>query len=222
MKRKFFFFDIDGTLAVGTPGNQYVPESTKIAISKLKEAGHFVAIATGRSYAMAVEHMKELGFENMVSDGGNGITIHNKLVEIKPLDYDKCINLINECKEKGYIWAISPDNATRRLAPDNRFYDFTHVPGSYHDIAAHKFFPGEEIELICCSTFEEVFANIKQDSNVIGMLAIENTIAGSLLHNYELLRESGMTIACPLQIISAADPIHIQYLSGKINARYIT
>ena len=38
------------------------------------------------------------------------------------------------------------------------------VPGSYHDIAAHKFFPGEEIELICCSTFEEVFANIKQDS----------------------------------------------------------
>ena len=79
MKRKFFFFDIDGTLAVGTPGNQYVPESTKIAISKLKEAGHFVAIATGRSYAMAVEHMKELGFENMVSDGGNGITIHNKL-----------------------------------------------------------------------------------------------------------------------------------------------
>ena len=26
------------------------------------------------------------------------------------------------------------------------------------------------------------------------MLAIENTIAGSLLHNYELLRESGMTI----------------------------
>ena len=26
------------------------------------------------------------------------------------------------------------------------------------------------------------------------MLAIENTIAGSLLHNYELLRESGATI----------------------------
>ena len=68
------------------------------------------------------------------------------------------------------------------------------VPGSYHDIAAHKFFPGEEIELICCSTFEEIFSNMKQDSNVIGMLAIENTIAGSLLHNYELLRESGMTI----------------------------
>jgi prephenate dehydratase len=35
---------------------------------------------------------------------------------------------------------------------------------------------------------------MQQDNNVIGMLAIENTIAGSLLHNYELLRESGTTI----------------------------
>lgn len=68
------------------------------------------------------------------------------------------------------------------------------VPGSFHDIAAHKFFPNEEIELVCCDTFEEIFGHMKQDSNVIGMLAIENTIAGSLLHNYELLRDSGATI----------------------------
>ena len=68
------------------------------------------------------------------------------------------------------------------------------VPGSFHDIAAHQFFPNEEIELVCCDTFEEIFGHMKQDSNVIGMLAIENTIAGSLLHNYELLRDSGATI----------------------------
>ena len=68
------------------------------------------------------------------------------------------------------------------------------VPGSFHDIAAHKFFPNEEIELICCDTFEEIFTHIYEDSSVIGMLAIENTIAGSLLHNYELMRESGVTI----------------------------
>lgn len=68
------------------------------------------------------------------------------------------------------------------------------IKGSYHDIAAHKFFEGEEIELICCNTFEQVFEELKQDSSVIGMIAIENTIAGSLLHNYELLRESGATI----------------------------
>ncbi len=66
--------------------------------------------------------------------------------------------------------------------------------GSYHDIAAHRYFDGEEIELICCATFEDVFAAIRKDSQVIGMLAIENTIAGSLLHNNELLRLSGTQI----------------------------
>ena len=66
--------------------------------------------------------------------------------------------------------------------------------GSFHDIAAHQFFEGEQIQLICCATFEAVFENIKRDPTVIGMLAIENTIAGSLLHNYELLTASGATV----------------------------
>lgn len=68
------------------------------------------------------------------------------------------------------------------------------IEGSFHDIAAHQFFENEEIELICCSSFEQVFRTLKEDMTTIGMAAIENTIAGSLLHNYELLRESGAAI----------------------------
>ena len=66
--------------------------------------------------------------------------------------------------------------------------------GSFHDIAAHQYFKTEQIELICCSTFEQVFENIHRDKTVIGLIAIENTIAGSLLHNYELLRDSGTSV----------------------------
>lgn len=66
--------------------------------------------------------------------------------------------------------------------------------GSFHDIAAHQYFEGEQVQLICCATFEEIFRKIEDDPTVIGMIAIENTIAGSLLHNYELLRSSGTTI----------------------------
>ena len=62
----------------------------------------------------------------MVSDGGNGITIDDQLLSIEPLDYDKCIRLIDECKAKNYIWAFSPDNNQQRLTPDERFYEFTH------------------------------------------------------------------------------------------------
>ncbi len=68
------------------------------------------------------------------------------------------------------------------------------IEGSFHDIAAHRFFEGEEVELVCCNTFEEMFARLKVERDLLGLMAIENTIAGSLLHNYELLRESGMTI----------------------------
>ena len=66
--------------------------------------------------------------------------------------------------------------------------------GSFHDMAAHEFFENEEIELICCPTFEKLFAEMKKDDTLFALVAIENTIAGSLLHNYELLRESGLTI----------------------------
>ncbi len=166
MSKKFFFFDIDGTLAVGTPGRQHIPESTKYALKKLEENGHFIAIATGRSYAMAYQYMQDLGFENMVSDGGNGITIHNQLIEIKPLDYDKCIALIDECKEKGYIWAFSPDNETRRLAPDNRFYEFTH--DVYMDTVVKKGLDPREYERIykvyvaCLAPEEEKLEMLKE------------------------------------------------------------
>ena len=68
------------------------------------------------------------------------------------------------------------------------------IRGSFHDIAAHQYFPGEEVELICCDTFEEIFQEMRDDYSRLGLMAIENTIAGSLLHNYDLLRESGMTI----------------------------
>ncbi|EJX07447.1 chorismate mutase/prephenate dehydratase [gut metagenome] len=68
------------------------------------------------------------------------------------------------------------------------------IRGSFHDIAVHQYFPDEELELVCCNSFDELITTMQQDDSVIGFMAIENTIAGSLLHNYELLRNSGATI----------------------------
>ena len=65
--------------------------------------------------------------------------------------------------------------------------------GAYHGIAAENFF-GEEVEIVPCITFRDIFASIKKDPNTIGIMAIENTIAGSLLGNYELLKENKLPI----------------------------
>lgn len=76
--------------------------------------------------------------------------------------------------------------------------------GSFHDIAAHEYFKGEQIQVICCATFEDVFKEMEKDPTIIGMMAIENTIAGSLLHNYELLTASGTTVV-------GEHKVHIQH-----------
>lgn len=68
------------------------------------------------------------------------------------------------------------------------------IRGSFHDIAARRYYETDDIELVCCETFEQVFEEMQNDPQLVGMVAIENTIAGSLLHNYELLRDSGATI----------------------------
>ena len=68
------------------------------------------------------------------------------------------------------------------------------IAGSYHDIAARNYYEGEEIEIIPCDTFREVITTIKKDPSVVGLMAIENTIAGSLLQNHELIRESGLSV----------------------------
>lgn len=68
------------------------------------------------------------------------------------------------------------------------------VAGCYHEIAAKQYFKDEEVEVVPCQTFPELFARLKEDPSLFGITAIENTIAGSLLQNHELLRDSSTHI----------------------------
>ena len=79
MRKKYFFFDIDGTLTNANPGGIILP-LTFATIQKLEENGHFVAIATGRSQSMAMDFANQIGIKNLVHDGGNGLTIDGKVV----------------------------------------------------------------------------------------------------------------------------------------------
>lgn len=67
--------------------------------------------------------------------------------------------------------------------------------GSFHQLAAREFY-GKNVEVICCPTFREVIkiaADQKQSDG--GIMAIENSIAGSILPNYNLLQKSNLRIA---------------------------
>ena len=62
------------------------------------------------------------------------------------------------------------------------------IAGCFHETAARRYFPGEELEIIPCRSFDELFGRMAEDPALLGIAAIENTIAGSLLPNHELLR----------------------------------
>jgi prephenate dehydratase len=66
--------------------------------------------------------------------------------------------------------------------------------GSFHQVAARHFF-GKDVEVIPCATFREVIkiASSKKESEG-GVMAIENSIAGSILPNYNLLQKSSLKI----------------------------
>lgn len=68
------------------------------------------------------------------------------------------------------------------------------IPGSNHDIAVRAFFKNQEVEYISCMNFQEVFQAMKAAPDVMGMIAIENTLVGGLLGNYTLLKDYGFKI----------------------------
>lgn len=68
------------------------------------------------------------------------------------------------------------------------------VAGCFHDAAAREYFKGEDIEAVECDTFPQLFETLSCDASMLGIVAIENTIAGSLLQNHELLRLSNLQI----------------------------
>jgi prephenate dehydratase len=68
------------------------------------------------------------------------------------------------------------------------------IESSFHDMAVKKMFPNQEIELVMCNSFEKVTESINDFSADFGVLAIENTIAGSILPNYNLIDSSDLVI----------------------------
>ncbi len=77
------------------------------------------------------------------------------------------------------------------------------LEGSFHEEAAKRFF-GEHIELVFCSNFQEV-VKVAGDTTISdgAVMAIENSIAGSILPNYNLLQKSDLRIVGEVYL-----PIH--------------
>ncbi len=113
--RKYFFFDIDGTLT--TPLTADYPDSTREAIRLLQKNGHFVSIATGRLQSDAWQVAQDLGIHAAVSDGGNAVTIEGEILFHEGLPLSDCFSLLSAIDIEKHPWALAPLNQKFRIGP---------------------------------------------------------------------------------------------------------
>lgn len=66
--------------------------------------------------------------------------------------------------------------------------------GSFHQIVAEQYF-GNDIELVPCATFREVAQKVKSGKANFGVMAVENSIAGSIIANYGILQDANVQVA---------------------------
>ena len=64
---------------------------------------------------------------------------------------------------------------------------------SFHEMAARQFFE-QEIDLLECATFPQLFTAMKSGKSDYAVCAFENALAGSILPNYALLRNTNLEI----------------------------
>jgi prephenate dehydratase len=66
--------------------------------------------------------------------------------------------------------------------------------GAFHEIAAYHYFENDEIEILPRNTFRDMVTTLKDRQCDFGIMAIENSLAGSIIPNYNLIINSSMHI----------------------------
>ena len=66
--------------------------------------------------------------------------------------------------------------------------------GSFHEVAARLYFNNESFDIVPCTTFDLTLISVNEKRADYAVMAIENARSGSILYNYNLIRESGMKI----------------------------
>lgn len=96
--------------------------------------------------------------------------------------------------ESTEIGSQEADQLARRVAIQG-------IPGAFHEVAARLYFDAEPLEIVPALTFEDLVRRLEQNDGVdIALMAIENTLAGSLMSNYRLLDNAQLSITGELHL----------------------
>lgn len=72
--------------------------------------------------------------------------------------------------------------------------------GSFHDEATARLFPNTQYEILSCDTFRQVFEGVDSGKADLGVVAIENSLYGSLHETYDQLVKYNFSITGELSL----------------------
>lgn len=98
-EKKLFVFDLDGTLL---NSKKKVSQPTLEALEAIRQAGHEIAIATGRTYSMSEEAIKASQINHYIVCNGSAAYLNNDLFYINPLDRDEFKNLVDTALDQSH------------------------------------------------------------------------------------------------------------------------
>lgn len=127
MRKRYLFFDYDGTLRSRTTDS--IPPSAQEALTALKNNGHFVALATGRLQKNALDLAESCGLRSFVADGGNSLTVEGRLVWIEGMPLAPCRRLLHWLERERIPWAVMVANEMVRYTTRADFTSY--LPDTY-------------------------------------------------------------------------------------------
>ncbi|MDO4940419.1 MAG: HAD-IIB family hydrolase [Erysipelotrichaceae bacterium] len=154
--KKYFFFDIDGTLTDKQTG--IIVPSARETLTKLQENGHFVALCSGRAQYKARIILKELGLSNMVCCGGGGIVIDDVIIKNEPLDNNKVRALIKECEANDIGYLITKDDTEKVYRKDDLFMEQS--GGRYEPT---QYIVDKELDVNNVNTIYKAYVSVKPE-----------------------------------------------------------
>lgn len=133
--KKVFFFDVDDTL-LPTEADSQIPESTLTALKALRNQGHDVFIATGKSKKMLGDVLELLEVDNYISSNGQAITINGEIYKDNPINVEDIgrIQDIIDRDSADVILGVQGHTEYYVFPTDEKRYE-DYVVGSFKDLS---------------------------------------------------------------------------------------
>lgn len=184
--KKVLFFDIDGTLL---NSELKIPEGVKRELKRLKEAGHYLFVASGRPLAFISNQIIDAGFNGFVLCNGAHVELNNETIYENRIPYEKVNDLMN------------------LLESVDCEYDFETATDCYIDSAYHDFI---EFFKVCDIRHEKLITDYDKEEVMHRTLKIEISAKKIMIRSLIILRINSILIIMVLPILLKFVPLILQ------------